>query len=438
MNDLRASVPKVNDLLLPELIAAYGHKRVTRWARRVLASARERAQVGIAPALDHLLAELSVLLQSELRPVINATGVIVHTNLGRAPWGAEAQRRAARAAGYCSVEMDLMSGRRGQRGASVEERLCALTGAENALIVNNCAGAVFLMLSALARGKSVLVSRGELVEIGGGFRVPDIMRASGAELVEVGTTNRTHLRDFESALDAEVAGILRVHHSNFKQVGFVTQPDLKALGSLPVPLLMDLGSGQLGWDESEPSVQEALDAGAAVICMSGDKLLGGPQSGIILGRKDELSKMRRHPLYRALRPDKVILAALEGTLDDWLTGVALPIQKMRGADLHELEQEVIRWRTRLAPHAAVDVVNTDSTVGGGSLPGAIIPSFGVALEHPQVERLSAALRAEAVPIIGRIEKERLILDARTVMPVGQSDSLIEGVIRALENLAPLS
>ncbi len=434
MSDLRAKLPKVDALLAPELVERFGHARVVRHARAVIETGRARAAQGDLPTLASLIQSLSDRLDDGVRPVINATGVLLHTNMGRAPWGTGAVEKAAMAAGFCDVELDLKAGKRGGRGRGVEDRLCALTSAPAALVVNNCAGAVLLMLAALAKDQEVLVSRGELVEIGGGFRVPDVMAASGAILREVGTTNRTHLRDFEAAISPEVAGVLRVHHSNFKQVGFVTQPSLKELGALDSPLLVDLGSGQLEWSQLEPSVHEALAAQAAVICMSGDKLLGGPQAGILLGQCTYIERIRSHPLYRALRPDKVILAALEGTLDDWLRGRMSPFTAMRAVSNDSLREAVDGWVKELEGVADVRVIDTEATVGGGSLPGQSIPSVGVSISGLDVEALARQLRLGHPPVIGRIERDALILDTRSVIPLGNGPALLTAIKKALRLL----
>lgn len=431
MTDPRAALPAVDRLLAPALVARYGHARVVSEARAVLEAARaEIAGGGRAASREALEARLVARLAVATRPVINATGVVLHTNLGRAPWPARAIEAAAAAAGYCSVEIDLESGRRGGRAAGVEARLRALCGAEAALAVNNGAAAVLLALTAVAAGRPVLVSRGELVEIGGGFRVPDVMAASGARLVEVGTTNRTHLRDFATALTPETAAVLRVHHANFRQIGFVARPALAELAGLGPPLLVDLGSGALADDEDEPTVPAALAAGAALVCMSGDKLLGGPQAGLVVGRRDLVELLRSHPLYRALRLDKVSMAGLEGTLDAWLCGEPVPVRQMIDVPLDVLRRAVEGWRDALAETIPCSVRPVEATVGGGSLPGRVWPSYALAIRHPHPERLRAALLHGEPPVVGRVQGGELLLDARTVVPLGQGEALV-AALRAL-------
>ncbi|MEE2787914.1 MAG: L-seryl-tRNA(Sec) selenium transferase [Myxococcota bacterium] len=433
MTDLRSSLPRMDVFLTNELVSKYGHKRVVWHARKVLDEARCDAKKGHIHGVDVVRMRLARRLADRIQPAINGTGVLLHTNLGRAPWSETAKRRCLDAVGFSTVEFDTQRGGRGHRGETVEESLCALTGAEAALVVNNCAAAVFLMLSALARGRKILVSRGELVEIGGGFRIPDVMAASGAQLVEVGTTNRTHLRDFENAVDDEVAGVLKVHHSNFVQSGFVTQPTLKELGELDTHLLVDLGSGQLDFSETEPSVAECVRAGASVICMSGDKLLGGPQSGIIIGEEAAIRRLRRHPLYRAMRPDKSVLAALEGTLDDWLVGRAVPLQIMERLTIIEMTE----WANAVVhllseAGLACDVIRTASTMGGGSLPGQTEPSVALRLAGDSPERVARLLRQTTPPVIGRIHDDAFFLDVRTMLPFHDAAEVADYLIERLK------
>jgi len=430
--DYRSVLPSVDSLLTDDLVTAYGQARATYVVRMVIAKARTAAADGVRPERAELSRAIRDRLDNQLRPVINATGVLLHTNLGRAPWSESARNAATGAMGYTSVELDLTTGKRGGRGAGVEERLCALTGAQAALVVNNCAGAVMHLLSALAKDRTVLVSRGELVEIGGGFRVPDVMRVSGATLREVGTTNRTHLDDFARELDDSVAAVMRIHHSNFRQIGFVTRPDLKALASLETPLWVDLGSGQLDLHPDEPSLREALDAGAEVVCMSGDKLLGGPQAGLILGQSDAIETLRRHPLYRALRPGKVILAALEGTLDDWLRNHAVPLVQMRTASMESLRTAVEHWRDTLDGRVPARILDVDGAIGGGSLPGRTWPSVALALRPKSVDSMRSRLLAGPHPVVARAIDGELVLDARTVVPLGQGDALLSAVVAALD------
>jgi L-seryl-tRNA(Ser) seleniumtransferase len=362
--------------------------------------------------------------------VINATGVIIHTNLGRAPLSPEAiAALTAAAAGYSDLEYDLDRGERGHRMAAVEDLLKRVTGAEAAFVVNNNAGATLLALSALAAGKGALISRGQLVEIGGGFRVPDVMEQSGAVLIEVGTTNRTHRRDYEMALvTKEVAAIVRAHSSNFRTVGFTTEVPLAELVELAnwknIPLIDDLGSGAL-LDTAlyglahEPTVQESVAAGAHVICFSGDKLLGGPQAGIIVGKARYVEPLKQHPLARALRMDKLDLAALSATLVHYLKGEAkqkIPVWRMISLPLSEIEQQAQMFAQQLrAAGFTAEVIDGQSTVGGGSLPGEILPTKLVALGVNNPDDFLARLRRGDPPVVARIENDRVVIDLRTAI-----------------------
>ncbi len=368
-SDRRRALPSVDRLLahesLGDAIAEHGRELAVDAARAALAAARARIQAGAAtPDRAALAADVArrlvELTRGTLTPVINATGVIIHTNLGRAPLSAAARAAMdAVAAGYSNLEYDLEAGERGSRYLHAEKLLCQLTGAEAALAVNNNAGAVFLALIALAQGREVVISRGQLVEIGGGFRIPDVMRQSGARLVEVGTTNRTHPRDFEAAITPDTALLLRVHSSNFKQIGFVTEVSLAEMVELAhkqgIPVLDDLGSGSL-LDTSryglapEPMVQASVAAGADLITFSGDKLLGGPQAGLIVGREALVARLRHHPLARALRVDKSTLAALQATLLHYLRGeaeTAVPVWRMISTPVQELEARAATWAAEL-------------------------------------------------------------------------------------------
>ena len=369
-----------------------------------------------------------------LRRVINATGVVLHTNLGRAPLSAAARERLSReAAGYCALEYDAGTGRRGRRGERAEALLAELTGAEEALVVNNCAAAALLVLSALARGGEAVVSRGELVEIGGDFRVPEVMAQSGATMVEVGTTNRTRLTDYERALNERTRLVVRVHPSNYRVVGFTSAPALADLAALAhaagLPLYEDAGSGAL-FDlapygvEGEPVIRDSVAAGADVVTFSGDKLLGSAQAGLIVGRAELVGRLRRHPLYRALRADKLALAALEATLDAYRRGTALaevPALRMIAAAPGELERRAGEFAGRLITRAGtkpfrIEVVAGHSAVGGGSAPTSHPPTSLVALEHETLsaDALEAALRRARPPIVARILDGRVVLDLRTV------------------------
>ncbi|MCA1636435.1 MAG: L-seryl-tRNA(Sec) selenium transferase [Acidobacteria bacterium] len=369
-----------------------------------------------------------------LRRVVNATGVVLHTNLGRAPLSEAARVAVAReAAGYCTLEYDLETGGRGRRGARVEELLAELTGAESALVVNNCAAAALLTLSALASGGEAVVSRGELVEIGGDFRVPDVMSQSGVAMVEVGTTNRTKLSDYERAITGETRMILRVHPSNYRIVGFTAAPGLGELADLAhdrgLPLFEDAGSGALcdlspyGLTD-EPVISESIARGADVVAFSGDKLLGGPQAGLVVGRREFVEVLRRHPLYRALRADKLALAALEATLEAYRRGAALaevPTRRMLAATSGEVEARARAFLSRVegcrAPQSLRgQIITGESAVGGGSAPDVHPRTALVALTHESLSpgELGKALRFSATPVIARVADGRVLLDLRTV------------------------
>jgi L-seryl-tRNA(Ser) seleniumtransferase len=383
-------------------------------ARKVVTRAREQIQRGDDPG------DLAALLQNELdaahtphlRRVINATGVIVHTNLGRAPLAEAALDRVREIArGYSNLEYDLAAGARGSRQEHVADSLRRLTGAEAALVVNNNAAAVMLALAALAEGREVLVSRGELIEIGDGFRIPDVLERSGARLREVGTTNRTRASDYEAAIGTETAVLLRVHQSNFRVVGFTAQPSLGELADIArrhdLPLVDDLGSGALIDIGDEPTARASLAAGADLVCFSGDKLLGGPQAGIVLGRAELVEKLRRHPLQRALRADKLTLAALEGTLALAVDAPdEIPVLRM----LREPAEAVRARAARLAELVQGEVEETVARAGGGSLPLTELPSFACAVE----EELAVKLRAGDPPVIAVVRDGRTLLDCRTL------------------------
>ena len=399
-------------------------------ARAEIAAARDAVGRGSAtPSLESLAEaaalRAALLVRDAPRRVINATGVIVHTNLGRAPLSDRALAAVeGAAAGYAALEMDLDTGRRGGRGAAVTASLREITGAPAALALNNNAGATFLALEALAAGGEVLVSRGEAIEIGGGFRVPDILAASGAVLRDVGTTNRTRIEDYAEALSDRTTAILHVHRSNFAQVGFTESPELAALAHLAhehaVPLIGDLGSGTL-LDPTpyglvnEPRVQDALAAGCDVVTFSGDKLLGGPQAGIAAGNAAHVERIARRPLARALRCDALTLAALQATLAHYLLGeaeTAIPVWQMisaRSADLRARARRLARGVARASVEAS------DSAVGGGSLPGQVLPSFAVRLAGSG-QSLAARLRRADPPVIARVRDDDVWLDVRTVLP----------------------
>ncbi|MGE5244774.1 MAG: L-seryl-tRNA(Sec) selenium transferase [Betaproteobacteria bacterium] len=394
--------------------------------------ATESAASGRIEALA--LATLARTFRPSLGPAINATGVVIHTNLGRAPLSPAALERVVEIArGYSTLEYDLARGARGRRDVHAEGLLRRLTGAEAAVVVNNNAGATLLVLAALAAGREVLVSRGELVEIGGGFRVPDVMAQSGAVLREVGTTNRTRAADYAAAIGERTALVLRVHPSNFRIEGFTERATLEELAALGrrfgVPVAEDLGSGLLAANPPhplagrEPTVSGAVAAGADLCCFSGDKLLGGPQAGIIVGRAALVETIRRHPLMRALRVDKMTYAALEATLGEYAAGRAeatVPVQRMIVASADGIRARAARLAAHLArrPGWRATLVEGASAIGGGSAPGVELPTWLVAIEKDGLtaDELEARLRALDPPVIARIERERLLLDLRTVLP----------------------
>jgi len=451
--DAYRALPSVDKLLqqpaIADLVERYSRPPVVEIVRRELAAARARIAAGEpAPTVAQLVAAVvvggDVLWRPSLYPVINATGVVLHTNLGRAPLS-----RAALAAirevgrGYSNLEYDLKKGHRGSRYVHAEQLLCHLTGAEAALVVNNNAGAVMLALTVLAGGGEVIISRGQLIEIGGGFRIPEVMQQSGCTLVEVGTTNRTYLRDYEAAITPQVRVLMRAHRSNFALTGFVEEPTVADLVALArernLRVIDDLGSGtlvdtaQFGLAH-EPTVPESVAAGADVVSFSGDKLLGGPQAGVLLGSADVIAELRRCPMTRALRVDKTTLAALQATLLSYLRGRAIaevPIWQMIAAEVRELEARAEGWAQMLAVEGIrAQVVSGESTVGGGSLPGQTLPTRLCAVAVDSPDRLARLLRAGDPPVIGRIEDDRLLLDPRTVLP-DQDRSLLDALRRAL-------
>jgi len=442
-SDLR-NLPSVDRLISDGRIqsrgASYTRELVLQLTREHLDRVRADIAAGKpAPSLDQMVesicARLDTISEPTQRPVINATGVILHTNLGRAPLSREAtaaMQHCARA--YTNLEIDLDSGRRGSRLVHVESLLCLLTGAEAALVVNNNAGGVLLALTALARRKEVIVSRGQAVEIGGGFRIPDVMRQSGAKLVEVGTTNRTRLSDYEEGITPRTAALLRVHSSNFKVVGFTEGVGLQELIDLgrryDIAVLDDLGSGCLldttryGLDP-EPTMQESIKAGTGLAMASADKLLGGPQAGIIVGDDQLIARLRKHPLARAVRVDKMRLAGLAATLTHYLKGEAeteVPIWRMIAMPLDEIEKRARRWQQALGD--AASIIEGESMVGGGSLPGGTLPTRLVAVKPKfKVKELADRLRQGHPIVIGRIEKDLLLLDPRTVFPEEEKELL---------------
>lgn len=433
MIDLRQlpSVDKLlNDSRLILMTEQYGRTQVLAVIQQELSTVRANPQNYDQEDLgENFMLRVGEILADQARGslvrVINASGVILHTNLGRAPLSHSAITAVKQAAvGYTNLEFDLESGRRGSRSMHARDLLCRITDAEDALVVNNNAGAVLLALSALAKRRAVVISRSQLVEIGGGFRVPDVMKQSGARLVEVGTTNRTKLKDYEQALEAGAALVMRAHTSNFKLVGFTEQPELADLVELAhrfeVPVIDDLGSGALldttayGLSH-EPMVQESLRSGVDLVCFSGDKLLGGPQAGILVGEADLIAKLKRHPLARAIRADKLCLAGLSATLQHYLKGDAekeIPVWRMISADAEYLYQRVEDWQQRLGQG---EVLPSLSTVGGGSLPEETLPTFVLALNLPRVDLAASRLRRSATPVVARVQGGKLLLDPRTVL-----------------------
>jgi len=437
-------IPKVDQILSEEAIRPYlerfSKKLVLKSIRRSLDEVRSDLKEGKLQELSReaLLGRILENLKHDTRPslrrVINATGVILHTNLGRAPLCERALDRLLEVGRfYSNLEYDLKEGRRGHRYAHVEELLKELTGAEAAAVVNNNAGAVLLVLNTLAEGKEVIVSRGELVEIGGSFRIPEVMSKSGAILKEVGTTNRTHLYDYERAIGPDTALLLKVHTSNYKILGFTSEVSLEELVSLGrrynLLVVIDLGSGLLldlsAWGlRDEPTVKGALQAGADVVTFSGDKLLGGPQAGIILGRKDLIELIRKNPLSRALRVDKLTLSALEGTLltylDEKKAFEEIPHLRMITSSLQELKKRALKFKrliTRMTPPGLkVQIVQERSKIGGGSFPLSELPSWALAIRHDhiEVEKIEKKLRQWNPPIIVRISEGYLLMDMRTL------------------------
>ena len=409
-------LPSVDELLRDERLVSEPRELVLAAARTALEQAREEIRAGGDPGaiVDAVLAEIGRTRQPSLRRVLNATGVLIHTNLGRAPLADAALARVAEVgAGYSNLEYDLERGERGSRQDHLGALLQRLTGAEAALVVNNNAAAVLLALAALAEGREVIVSRGELIEIGDGFRIPDVLVRSGARLVEVGTTNRTRAADYEGAIGPETAVLLRVHQSNFRVLGFTERPELSDLATIAqrsgLPLVDDLGSGALGRVGDEPTPAESLRAGADLVCFSGDKLLGGPQAGVVVGRADLIERLRRHPLQRALRANKLTLAALEGTLAlalDPSTRDEVPVLRM----LHEPVEAVRARAERLAELVGGEVEETVARVGGGALPLAELPSAACAVE----ESLAEPLRLGEPPVVALVRDGRTLLDCRTL------------------------
>jgi len=443
------NLPSVDALLskpsLQKVLLENERTFVVSLVRDYLASLRDKIRDGEdCPTDEELIrravAYMEALLRPSLFPVINGTGVIIHTNLGRALLSNEALESMVRVGqAYNNLEYKLEEGQRGSRYDHATHLLRLLTGAEDALVVNNNAGALVLVLSAFAKGRETLISRAHLVEIGGGFRVPDIMAQSGSRLVEVGTTNRTYLRDYQQALRDETALILRVHASNFLITGFTTDPSLDELVQLGraqgLPVVYDLGSGALLDTTAyglarEPLVQESVSAGVDLTCFSGDKLLGGPQAGIIVGKQTLIAELRRHPLTRALRVDKTTLAALQATLLHYVRGEAerkIPVWRMIAATLEEIEARTAQIALALKEQGLpATVVDGLSAIGGGSLPGQSLPTKLLSIAVPHPSAAARRLRSASPPVIARIEDDRLVLDLRTVLP--QQDEILQTIL----------
>jgi L-seryl-tRNA(Ser) seleniumtransferase len=466
-SDLYRLLPSVDELLksadLAELLAQEGQPVVTESVRAVLASVREEinsgtltTQAAVKLAVEHLprvvTRHLSRAMEFSLKPVINGTGVILHTNLGRAPLAASAIRRVAEVAGgYSNLEFDIAAGERGKRDVHVEHLFSRLLNQDGVsgirtVVVNNCAAAVMLALNTLAEGGEVIVSRGELVEIGGSFRVPDVMAKSGAVLREVGTTNRTRLADYENAITDKTRLLLRVHRSNFAIIGFTEQPSLEELAGLGrkhnIPVMEDLGGGAmiqlraLGVNES--GVMDSLRAGADLITYSGDKMLGGPQAGLLSGREALIKHVRSNPLFRALRVDKLTCAALEGTLMEYIrqNHDAIPFARMMRLPAHDIRAraEALQKQLSNAAHLKTTIIPGESLVGGGSAPTSSLPTFllTITAESFSADELAARLRHNDPPIVARVEEGRVLLDLRTVLNPAEEAH----IVRALLGVAP--
>lgn len=424
---LLRGLPKVDVVARDSVLAGVPHALAVGAARQVIDEVRADVRAGRCerlPDVAGLAAERARILgEGRLVSVINATGVVVHTNLGRAPWSPAARAAANRAMGYCDVELDRVTGLRGGRLSGLGAQIRHLTGAEAALVVNNCAAAVLLVLTALAAGREVVVSRGELVEIGGSFRVPDVIASGGARLREVGTTNRTRTADYARAIGPDTALLLRVHPSNFRVVGFTEEAPREALVALGrergVPVVEDLGSGRLcplgDADGGEPSVREVVEAGVDLVCFSGDKLLGGPQAGVIVGSAARIAALRAHPLYRALRVDKVTLAALEATLGDHASGRAPPVPAMLTEPVEAVRGRAERLAASLRGLGCpCELVDTPAVAGGGALPGRALASVAVRVAVARPDLAASALRLGTPAVVARVEGGAVVLDARTV------------------------
>jgi L-seryl-tRNA(Ser) seleniumtransferase len=462
-SDLYRLLPSVDELLksadLTELLAREGQPAVTESVRTVLANVREEitsgtisSQQAVELAVSHLPRAVEKHLRSamefSLKPVINATGVVLHTNLGRAPLAESATRRISEVAGrYTNLEFDVAAGERGKRDVHTERLFSRLLNQEGVsgirtVVVNNCAAAVMLALNTLAEGGEVVVSRGELVEIGGSFRVPDVMAKSGAVLREVGTTNRTRLTDYEQAINEKTRLLLRVHRSNFAIIGFTEQPSLEELAALGrkhnIPVMEDLGGGALlplrALGVNESGVMESLRAGADLITYSGDKMLGGPQAGLLSGREDLIKRVRSNPLFRALRVDKLTYAALEATLMEYIrqNHDAIPFARMMRLPAQEIRTRAEALQAQLKPalQLKTEVISGESLVGGGSAPTSSLPTFVIAVTSQSLSagELAARLRRHNPPIVTRVEEGRVLLDLRTVFGPAEDDEIARALL----------
>lgn len=454
MNEL-SKLPSVDQILNSprgkSLVDQFGHQPTVQAVRESLERIRKAfLKQGISipdqeDIIDRVRDHLEEVLTATLVPVINASGVIIHTNLGRAPLSKAALAAVCEiGGGYSTLEFDLDSGGRGSRLIHAESQFKQLLGVEAALVVNNNASAVLLALTVLTQGKKVIISRSQLVEIGGGFRIPEVLRHSGTELVEVGTTNKVHLFDYENAYSPETVAVMRAHTSNYSIVGFTSEPDLADIVTSAhkagLWFFDDLGSGAL-LDTSpyglkhEPMVQESLAAGADLVCFSGDKLLGGPQAGIILGKKELIDRMKVHPLARAIRTDKMALAALTATLDHYIKGEAqncVPVWKMISSDVSEIRERAEKWQKAIERG---EVIPSKSMVGGGSLPGETLPTWTLSLESNHPNQMLDFLREGSPAVIGRVENDRVVFDPRTVDPAfdAQIIDVIQETWRKHEN-----
>jgi L-seryl-tRNA(Ser) seleniumtransferase len=452
MNNFR-KIPSIDQLLqMPVMINLcdqYSRSLTVDAMRYILDEIRMEIQDGNLDreiTNDDISSRVSFLLEKwtepSLKSVINATGVILHTNLGRAPLSLESIKAMQDIVfGYSNLEYDLDKGKRGSRLIHAEEQLKRITGAQAAMVVNNNASAVMLILSALARRRAVVIARSQLIEIGGGFRVPDVMKQSGARLVEVGTTNRVHLSDYENALPEKPVLFLRAHRSNFRITGFTSEPEISEIVKLAhrenIPVVDDLGSGALLNTERfglghEPMVQESLEAGIDLISFSGDKLVGGPQAGIIIGRADLVTKLKKHPLARAIRSDKLCLSALSATLNHYLLDEAetkIPIWRMIAMSIEDVHARAKRWQEIFRNG---EIIKGESTVGGGSLPGETLPTFLLAFSLQRPNNILRRLRDYHPPIIARMQNERIVFDPRTVLPE-QEGALLQAIQEILEN-----